>query len=419
MRTPSRYPATAFRLAAPPPLALPPPRRPSTASSARTAGHVLGQAAGPEAKVSASTAPAGRRGAGDGASQHCRSNCAGWRRAFPSRSTPARTAPCTGPAHLLRSPRHPVHRIRSITTPTTTRPCAACGNDNVLPLADRGRPAHQGFSDGEWGQFLDARAPKLDAPDTAFAAAPLVVVPKAPKAPNADVAGQTAKPIARRPSLPAAHRRHAQPAPGGRFRPRRRQPGRHPRSRSAELRVRTPWPCRAGRSTLVRENAHRHHAGPLVDRVLERQRHKSSGRSRRSGAGRCPSPAAGRPQASAARLAAQFAELAHPPVGGHRDHLDRQRNAQRRSTSLLASAMQTKRSDCAATIFSRVSAAPPPLIMQRRGRSRPRRRCRPPSRPPHCCRTPAMPCVAKPRRCWPPNSTPCPGCARGCPPARR
>ena len=33
------------------------------------------------------------------------------------------------------------------------------------------------------------------------------------------------------------------------------------------------------------------------------------------------------------------------------------------STSLDSSAMQTKRLDWAATIFSRVSAAPPPLIM--------------------------------------------------------
>jgi hypothetical protein len=33
-------------------------------------------------------------------------------------------------------------------------------------------------------------------------------------------------------------------------------------------------------------------------------------------------------------------------------------------TCLLSSAMQTKRRACAATIFSRVSAAPPPLIMQ-------------------------------------------------------
>ena len=34
------------------------------------------------------------------------------------------------------------------------------------------------------------------------------------------------------------------------------------------------------------------------------------------------------------------------------------------STRFDASAMQTKRFDWAATIFSRVSAAPPPLIMQ-------------------------------------------------------
>ena len=33
-------------------------------------------------------------------------------------------------------------------------------------------------------------------------------------------------------------------------------------------------------------------------------------------------------------------------------------------TRLDSSAMQTKRRACAATIFSRVSAAPPPLIMQ-------------------------------------------------------
>ena len=37
--------------------------------------------------------------------------------------------------------------------------------------------------------------------------------------------------------------------------------------------------------------------------------------------------------------------------------------APRVSTSLDSSAMQTKRLDCAATIFSRVSAAPPPLTM--------------------------------------------------------
>ena len=38
-------------------------------------------------------------------------------------------------------------------------------------------------------------------------------------------------------------------------------------------------------------------------------------------------------------------------------------NAPSTFTSLDSSAMQTKRRDCAATIFSRVSAAPPPLIM--------------------------------------------------------
>jgi hypothetical protein len=36
-------------------------------------------------------------------------------------------------------------------------------------------------------------------------------------------------------------------------------------------------------------------------------------------------------------------------------------------TRLLSSAMQTKRSARSATIFSRVSAAPPPLIMWPRG----------------------------------------------------
>ena len=37
------------------------------------------------------------------------------------------------------------------------------------------------------------------------------------------------------------------------------------------------------------------------------------------------------------------------------------------STRLLASQMQMKRVDTAATIFSRVSAPPPPLIMAKEG----------------------------------------------------
>ena len=67
------------------------------------------------------------------------------------------------------------------------------------------------------------------------------------------------------------------------------------------------------------------------------------------------------------RRAAKTDQRARHETARHRNHFDRERIRTEHSTILVSSTMQTNGFAEAATIFSRVSAPPPPLMSRRCG----------------------------------------------------
>ena len=152
-----------------------------------------------------------------------------------------------------------------------------------VPFLTIGGQQLKGFSEVEWSQFLDAadypKTSQLPASYRQPPATPLVAAQQ-PQAPVRAPAGTGRGTRAPRPPLQPP--RKIRPASGS----------------DQNTSVLTP-PRRAQQAHggfLVREHAHGDDAGPLVDLALEAQRiGRSAGPSRPGCAGRCRSPAAGRP----------------------------------------------------------------------------------------------------------------------------
>jgi glutaredoxin len=215
-----------------------------------------------------------------------------------------------------------------------------------LPFMTIGAQHLPGFSEAEWSQYFDAagypKTSQLPPSYRQLEPRPLVAVQQ-----RAAPAERAAAPAPQ----PRAEATQAGPTQLG-------KPGGHP------LLVRQCLHAGRGaqqahRGLLLGEHAHFHHAGPQLHVPLEGERLAQL----QAGDVEDVLAVVGdqwlavllpHPGDSAQRL-----ELPHDALRRHGDFLHRQRKAPEQFHALDSSAMVTKRRDGAATIFSRVSRAPP------------------------------------------------------------